>query len=132
MARFLWLRRCVAIAALLCVCLWWTDGARAEVVTIVLAPHCAVYDVSLSKTRGHIGISRCPNAMIDYGPFAIEGAEVDRFSRIRGGARVDLNNAHQTAAAHALLFVGILDLSALTSVLQACRWNDGCEYFICS
>jgi len=78
MARFLWLRRCVAIAALLCVCLWCTDGARAEVVTIVLAPHCAVYDVSLSKT-GHIGISRCRNAMIDYGPFAIEGAEVDRF-----------------------------------------------------
>ena len=125
------LRRCVAIAALLWVCLWRADGARAEVVTIVrriapsTTPRCRRHEATS-------GLSRCPNAMIDYGPFAIEGAEEDRFPRVRGRARVVLNNAHLTTVAHALLFVGIMDLSALTSVLRACCWNDRCEYFICS
>jgi hypothetical protein len=56
MVMFLRLARSNAVAAVLCGCLWQAGGARAEVASIVLAPHRAVYDFSLSKTRGHTGI----------------------------------------------------------------------------
>ena len=58
------LARSVAKVALLWICLWRADGARAEEAAVILAPHRAVYDFSLSKTQGHSGIIAVVGRMV--------------------------------------------------------------------
>src|SRR5262249_10280843 len=45
-----------AVLALLCACLWQGDRARAEEADVILVPHRAVYDFSLSKSQAHSGV----------------------------------------------------------------------------
>jgi EipB-like len=45
-----------AIVAVLWMCLWQGDWARAEEADIILVPHRAVYEFSLSKSQAHSGI----------------------------------------------------------------------------
>src|SRR5215475_7400318 len=46
-------RSSTAIVAMLWLCLWRGHGARAEEADIVLVPHRAVYEFSLSKSQAH-------------------------------------------------------------------------------
>src|SRR5262249_56791381 len=47
--------RSTAFVAVLCACLWQGDRARAEEADVILVPHRAVYDFSLSKSQAHSG-----------------------------------------------------------------------------
>jgi hypothetical protein len=48
--------RSAAFVALLCLCLWQGDGAWAEEADVILVPHRAVYDFSLSKSQAHSAV----------------------------------------------------------------------------